>query len=64
LGSFSPVEGVQEHIEAPEPESSADDPMQIVVEPDATATGGDATMTVSSFEVIGLPNSGVVVSTR
>jgi hypothetical protein len=43
------VVGVQEHVAAPEPESVADDPRQTVVDPEATAGGGDATMTVNSY---------------
>jgi hypothetical protein len=64
FGSLSPVAGVQEQFAAPEPESSAEPPGQIVADPDATAIAGGTIVTTSSLDVMAGPKAGVVVSTR
>jgi hypothetical protein len=62
--SSSPVAGIHKQLAAPEPESTVEEPMQIVAEPLAAAVGGGTTVIVNSLEVIALPKPGVVVSTR
>ena len=42
-----PVEGDQEQLVPPDPESVAEDPAQIVVVPEATAVGFGLTVTVA-----------------